>query len=311
LQVLARRAGLGRARLRVLELRRLTLRGAVDLAVARRRYLRQICSASPIAAGPRPGAVELHMLLHHARIYEGLWGLYSFAHFSRQPTHIFVHNDGSLTNADTSLISRILPGCAIIARHLADTQVLDFLDSEQLPRCAAMRRSSFVLSLKLFDPFVFAQQDEFILMDSDVLFFDTPDALLESKDNLYSVDVGYDYGYGYNLSRDELAELLGRPCIERLNSGVVKARRDAVDFHRVERHLEYMANTDSWSHYAEQTLWAIEMTLSNALPLPPSYAICPRLRDNSAISGHYCGGGYFASLYYTRALPRLKAEFNV
>jgi hypothetical protein len=305
LRLLARRAGVGRALLRVAQLRSFSVSGAIAVALAKRTYLRQIAGARPIACGPLHDAVELHMLLHHAKLYEGVWGLYSFAYFSGVACHVIVHDDGSLTEVDRGILRRVLPGCDIIIRDVADAAALSYLESHGLTRCADIRRSKYVHILKLFDPLLLARRESFIVMDSDVLFFAYPAKLLES-DLAYSEDVGYDYGYGYSLSLEELSAMLGKACIERLNCGLVKVRRDAVSFECIERHLEALGAAN---YYIEQTLWALEYTLNGASPLPSAYAICPRLDDKPAISGHYCGGGYFAGLYYTRALPRLAREF--
>src|SRR5882762_9181976 len=96
----ARWLGIGRALLKIHSLHALTFRGAVTVARARTRMLPRILRARPIAVGDGP--LEVHMLLHHQRILEGIWALYSFVHFARVPCQIYVHSDGSLTATDAA-----------------------------------------------------------------------------------------------------------------------------------------------------------------------------------------------------------------
>jgi hypothetical protein len=108
--------------------------------------------------------------------------------------------------------------------------------------------------------------------------------------------------------------VLGRDCIEAFNPGVVRTTRQVLDLTRIEQYLE---RPEFWStgsrphYYAELTLWAMQLTRACARPLPQSYAITPPLDDEVPASGHFCGGGFPATWFYSRGLPRLAAEFGV
>ena len=157
-------------------------------------------------------------------------------------------------------------------------------------------------------------------MDSDVLFFSSPNDLINgmegshdsgSANNLYSVDV--DHVYTYRLDPTKIENLLGRPIISRLNAGLIRIRQNAINLWRVERYLrqlDFWSDTGEPKHLTEQTVRAMELTLEGALPLPSTYAICPNPEKTPGlVSGHYCGGGYWASLYYTLGLPYLAKIF--
>lgn len=304
-----RRLGVGKFWLKIQQLRALTLPGAVKLQFARRRYLHRIGHATPIPAGG--GEVEIHMLLHHKRIYEGLWSLYSFASLAERPCRIVIHDDGSLTPADLELLDRVFPGLRVIKRAFADEALITFFRERKLERCERFRRN-LIFALKLFDPIFFAENDWFVLMDSDVLFYRKPVELLQGLNNapaqpiecLYSCD----NGYRYCIEERELMELLGKTCIERFNPGIVRVSRGIVDFEQFERwlsHPGFWTGTGAGNYYAELTLWAMALTLADAQPLPDSYGICSPEPDQFTY-GHYCGGGFWASLFYTRGIPYLK-----
>jgi hypothetical protein len=312
----ARSIGVGPALLKVHALRALTLRGAITLLRAKPRVLPRILDAPPIAA--REGDVEVHMLLHHQRIMEGIWALYSFAHFAQVPCQIFVHSDGSLTNADVARIDKVLPGVHVISRQEADERVACRLRERGLWQSLRFR-DSLIFALKLFDPFLFGDRSTFFLLDSDVLFFRRPNELLDDLDedssgsgrpSLYSPD----NGIRYCLDPETLRALLGKDCIPLFNPGVVRTNRSVLDLERIEHYLqrhEFWGAGSRPHYYAELTLWAMLLAVAGARQLPPSYAITPPLDGPIPATGHFCGGGYPATWFYSRGLPRLASQLGI
>jgi hypothetical protein len=291
-------------------LRSVTLSGAVVVARARTLMLPRILTAPPIPAGDGP--VEVHMLLHHQRILEGIWALYSFAHFSMARCQIYVHSDGSLTDTDARRLRQVLPGARVISREESDRLVEPRL--RELGLSNSLRfRDGLVFALKLFDPFFFGENSNFLLLDSDVLFFRRPTELLANLAepvSLYSPD----NGFRYCLSPDVLQALLGQQCIANFNPGVVRTSRTVLDLPFVEQCLardEFWGSGTRPHYYAELTLWAMQLTTAGAQPLPESYAITPPLDGPLPVSGHYCGGGFPATWFYSRGLPRLAREFGI
>jgi hypothetical protein len=289
-------------------LRALTLPGAITLVHDRPRYLRRILEADPIEAGAGP--LEVHMLLHHERILEGIWALYSLAHFAEPALQIVVHSDGSLTASDASALRRVLPGTTVISRAESDGRVETRLRDLGLEACLRFRRE-LIFALKLFDPFFYGDHSAFVLLDSDVLFFQPPGELFDLPEaNRYSPD----NGYRYCLSPAVLREILGTECIQAFNPGVVRVSRGVLDLQKVEHYLqrpEFWGSGSRPHYYAELTLWAMLLTTAGARPLPATYTIAPELNGTIPVSGHFCGGGFPATWFYSRGLPRLATEFGI
>lgn len=312
-RAIARRLGFGKAILKLSQQKQLGIRKTIELHRMKRKFLPLIANAKPISAGA--GDVEVHMLLHQQALYEGMWAFYSFAYFASQPCRFIVHDDGSLTSSAAMLLNKIFPQCQVISRQDADSTVMSYFDSQGLKLCARLRQN-LIFGLKLFDLSFFARSSNFVLLDSDVLFFSRPETILKYfvvKNNGDSTQPRYsvDNGYRYCLSEADLTRMLGRKPIERFNPGVLCVGRNSVDFTRIEN---YLAHPKFWrkngapDYFAELTLWAMELTKSGALPLPENYAIAPsEIKDPGLVSGHFCGGIESAYLYYTRALPHLAA----
>jgi hypothetical protein len=229
--------GVGRALVRIRALEAMTLRGAIATIRGRALHLARILGAPAIQAGD--GHLEVHMLLHHQRILEGIWALYSFAHFSQSSCRIFVHSDGSLTQGDALRLQQVLPGAQVISRDEADHKVVSHLRNLGLSTSIRFR-DQLVFARKLFDPFFYGEQAGFFLLDSDVLFFRRPRELLDGVHlpgepvSLYSPD----NGFRYCLGPEALRALLGQECIANFNPGVVRTGRSVLDLARIESFLQ-------------------------------------------------------------------------
>ncbi len=281
---------------------------------AKKRYLCRILMAKPIAV--TAGAAEVHMLLGHKRVYEGLWALYSLIHFCNLPFSVVVHDDGTLTKDDSLKLDKLFPGCRIISRSLADSVVMEYLSKEGLNNCIKLRQT-LIFGLKLFDPLFFSKSGCLVLLDSDFLFYSAPKELIACigkyssdacKLNMYSLD----NGYRYCLSPAEIKSLMPQSCLPRVNPGLLCVQSNVLDLHRIEKYLwhpNFWKKDGSAKYHAELTLWAMELTKSGALPFPQTYAICADPRDRDLVCGHYCGGVDTSNYFYEYGLPRLAKIF--
>lgn len=304
----ARKIGLGHAYLRAQQLRRLGVGNKIRLERAKAEHLSRVRQAEPISM-PAP-SFEVHMLLQHGRVDEALWALYSLAQQSEFHFWPVIHDDGTLTRTDGILLKHIFPNTQIVDRRTADEVVSGYFERNGLPLCARLR-GGYVMAMKLFDLQFFSRTDQIILLDSDVLFFHPTTELNLPSDGshpfpLYSLD----HRSNYSLSDDQLRRLLGRPCIERFNPGVLRTSPAVLDFTHIEaylKHPSFWRADGSPDYFAEMTLWAMELTHAHAQPLSDSYAgYAPEVERRQVTSVHYYGGEWYAgSAYYARAIPKL------
>jgi hypothetical protein len=228
----------------------------------RKRLLPSITHARPIAVGD--GALELHMLLNHARIYEGMWAIYSFAFHAGRHINACIHDDGTLTEQDYASLRKLFPGIRIVDRQTANRQVSNILRRRDLSRSEVFRRD-LVLALKLFDPIILCRSKQIAVIDSDVLFFSPPTQFLELADrgaNAFSVDFGYSNAYCANLVRIVYP---GSEVIP-LNSGILTFKAESFRLERIEAHLECPL---LWEHgrphsLAEQAVYGLAFHSLNA-----------------------------------------------
>jgi hypothetical protein len=312
--MLARKFGLGKALLRILQFHNIGFSRYLLLARCKSKYLSSILRAKPLIANS--GDIEVHMLLDHNRILEGIWSLYSFMYYASQPCCLVIHDDGTLTQADISLLNKMFPQCHIIHRITSDAKLKEHFNTHNL-RLSAKLRETLIFGLKLFDLPFFTFNESFVLLDSDTLFFSRPNEIIDelvSKDCdiKHTAKYSCDNGYRYCLNEAELTQLLKRECIKNFNPGIIVTGRDSIEFGRIEsylRHSKFWDKDGRANYYAELTLWAMELTSYGAVPLANTYAICPtEFQNDELVFGHYCGGINAAYLYYTKAIPYLAAK---
>ncbi|SRR5579875_78134 len=309
IRIAGRRLGLPRLYLKMRGLQQTGARALVNRALVRSQVLPKIRKAPPIPAGA--GALEIHMLLQKARVWEGAWALYSFLYYAGQPLRIVIHDDGTLDAGSTEILSSVFPGIRIISRKEADEVVNSSLERQGLHYCLALRRRCYNLILKLLDPLFFCSVPSYLLLDSDILTFAKPVELLDpvygasgsTTPHLYSPD----FQSGLTHTPEELATLGLKPALL-LNSGIMKIHRSAFSLEHVDAMIPKLdvLKRESIHFFTEQTLFACELPFHGAVRLDAErYTLCGDPKDSKIVTGHYCGTYYGKTRFYREAIPCL------
>ena len=136
------------------------------------RLFRRVLSTPPMAC--RPDAhIEVHSLVCRRDFYMYLMAAKSFLHYCPDVL-LVVHDDGSLTEQDAALLNQHLPGSRFISRASADQELRPLL-----PEYIANMRTKHVFMLKLFDFNLLNKGGRTLILDSDILFINRPDEVLE------------------------------------------------------------------------------------------------------------------------------------
>ena len=309
---LLRRPPIGRTWLRVR--RALDFGPGVEIGtlIAKHRYLRAVLSLPPLESGT--GKVDCLMLLNESRIWEGLWSLYSFR-ASFGPCRIVVLSDGTLRGRSITLLSAIFPGIVIPDCETNDRKMDTYLAQRGLSRCRQWRKG-FIFFRKLVDTIRLRQADGLLLLDSDCLHFRVPLEIKRWAERpaqvRYVADVNQ---YSHCADPSLLARICGSPLPQYFCAGYLCLPQDTVDVSRIERYLsedcfERQLSTGRFRHVAEQSLYAMEAAVTGAAMLPTDYATCPNTDIEVPTMGHFCGGSYQRTWFYTKALPLLLRQLQ-
>ena len=300
----------------VLRLRQMApfgLKAEIDTRIAKRRFLRAITQAPPLAAGD--GGLDCFMLLHQARFWGGVWALYSFRkHFG--PCRIVVLDDGSLKPESRAILHTLFPGVQIPAVAGNDAAMLLQLEELGLNRCLAWRQR-FVLFRKLVDPCLLAENKGMVLLDSDCLHFRVPEEVREWAENLGRIRFIADpVPQAFCAPPETLSRICGAALPQFFNTGYLCLPRQSVQLHRVEQYLaapcfmEQLAS-GNFNRLAEQTLLAMEAAVVGAEVLPETYATCPAVPSSNAVAQHFCGNTVERTWFYTKGIPLVARQLGL
>ena len=269
-----------------LNLRKIQREG-IRHAWRRIRVQGQILKTDPIRTAHK-GSVEVRVLTWSGDWVDLIWALKSFYYFAKVDYPLFIH-DGGLTKKQIKKLKQQFPDADIISQSMADTFMEKFFHDRNLLRCLAYRNKN-ITTRKLFDFHAMSNADYIINIDSDILFFQGPEALIVPPDgipcNLYNKDCGY----YYSLSLDELESAFGIRPLPFINSGLCIVQRQSVDFAAIERWLaDPKLFENEW--ITEQTLHALISTRRGVELLPDTYCVASKPGITpEMVCKHYPGG---------------------
>ncbi len=229
----------------------------------------------PPSGDSHQAPVSLVLLTGRNYWYQTAFCLWTFAHHSRRPLAPFILDDGTLSPEHRSSLLRLFPA----TRFSDERHIVERLDSvlpvSRFPTLRA-RRLEFPLLRKLTD--VHAGLAGWrLFIDSDLLFFRRPDFLLSWHDHPQRPLRGEDLDNAYGYSLELLAELAGRPVPERVNTGTLGLRSDAIDWDRLEFWCRELQTRVGPHYYQEQALVALLLAgVDCDVPPPADHVVCPQ-----------------------------------
>ncbi len=223
------------------------------------------------------------------------WSLLQHSGGNLRPGFI---DDGSFDDAIVSESQRLFPGSLVRRAAECESLLEASLPAEKFPALRA-QRLSYIHLRKLTDAHV-GHRGYRLVLDSDMLFFRRPDALLDwlaAPDRpIHMTDVHDAYGY----PGPTLAAIAGRPVPSCVNVGVCGLDSSALDWPRLESWTTQLLARHGTSYYLEQALVALLAACADPVRLPSKdYLLLPTLaecRVPTAALHHYVDlskRGYF------------------
>jgi hypothetical protein len=135
-------------------------------------FFRGVRATPPMRTNPQ-AEVGLHSPIPRRYVHAYLLAVKSFLRY-HDDVAVYVHDDGSLRAEDKDLIRRHLIGVNIVDRAAADARFERMVSDPFLHTV----RKSYSSYLKLFDPTLTGSHARIVLLDSDTLFLQRPDAVI-------------------------------------------------------------------------------------------------------------------------------------
>lgn len=245
------------------------------------------------------------MLVSSKTWHAGILAAASFEFHTNRRWDFYIHEDGSVSSAQRRQIETFLPGIRFVPRSEADERAARLLAPH--PHCLA-NRQKHNLFLKFFDALTFVEEERFLVLDSDVLFFRTPAEILAWADsNAITCHYNEDTREKYCIPREDIEAALRVTLLPRFNSGLVLMQRKAMDPSLAERLLTAFEVSAHAPQFFEQTLYALMATTNpgGAQALPRTYNISwGYFRERGSICRHYVGK-FKHDLLYIEGVPLL------
>ena len=259
------------------------------------RYVRGFPSQHELrVVTPTSGELEIHLLTCARDFQMAVWSALNLTTVTGRRFPLVVHEDGTLSPRMLAALRRYFPNARIITAFEANSA------SERAyaryPRLLSLRKRLKPF-WKLTDFALFCEAARFIILDSDQLFFSTPEELLRGPLNcpyLFLRDLVSTYSVSPTYGGGMLAP--------RIACGLGNVAKTSLDFERMESFLRASAvdleHCDMW---IEQTLWALECGASGVEYLPESYAIALGPGWKGKKAKHYIGPS--RDYFFTEGIP--------
>ncbi|MFQ4138587.1 glycosyl transferase [Nodosilinea sp. PGN35] len=253
--------------------RRVGLSHLADLAHDQRQMERAAAALPPLA--PRSGPpLEVYYLSGRKFWYQTVFCFYSLALQTDLNVQLVVVDDGTLSHRYQNLIRQVCPTVRFVLATEIETRLNAVLPWERYPTLRS-RREAYPNLRKLTDIHAGTTGWKLVL-DSDMLFFRPPTALLDWLKNpqtpCHMVDVETSYGYSPAL----MERLAGVPIPEQINVGITGLQSDALDWDELEHWCRTQIEQAGSHYYQEQGLIAMLMARHDCCVMPPEdYIVMP------------------------------------
>ncbi len=260
---------------------------------------------NPYADQPRE-QIPVHVLTGGDNWLMATWMLASWFHFTQRNWRVIIHDDGHLPPEARSAFVKLAPGVRGVSAVEADRPVLEALNEH--PACREYRLAH-PLARKIFDVPILTQSNRFIILDSDLLFFRKPEAILRwCAEGAGQCWFNRHVNQAMPISRSQVRAKLGIDMWHQVNSGLCLIDRDAIDFALCERALRETTLMDKHISQVEQTLFAIcASARGRGGLLPDEYEVsdAPNSSPN-AVARHYASSS--RDRFFADGMKRVKKD---
>lgn len=260
-----------------------------------------------------PPPVSVWFLTGKKFWYQTAFCAWTFAKQSGREVILNLVDDGTLLAEHEYELRRLFPEGITLRKDAVRDRIETLLPIDQFPTLR-QRWNDYIHIRKLTDIHLDSTGTKLVL-DSDMLFFRRPDALLNWWDeSQQSVDLNSqpstslclmtDCHESYGYSRELMEELSGAPIPPLLNVGICGLSSDMIDWEQLEYWCRTLLEREGTSYYLEQALVAMLASQSTPVVMPKEdYITFPSRQEiacPSAVLQHYVADskpGYFGSAW--------------
>ena len=220
----------------------------------------------PAAGGGR--ALEVWFLTGQRFWYQTAFCAWSLAHHSQRELVLNLVDDGTLTPQQEQQLRFFFPAGITRWKQQVALELDEALPNDRFP-VLRQRWADYINIRKLIDIHLGSSGIKLVL-DSDMLFFRKPDALLAWWDQPTQPCLMTDCKESYGYSRALMEELAGAPIPPMLNVGICGLASEIIDWQELETWCQTLINREGTSYFLEQALVAMIAARSVPTVMPKS-----------------------------------------
>lgn len=246
---------------------------------------------TPVAVPVQDQDYSVHMLLCNRDFEMSICALRSFVFYCGRSFEFVIHEDGTLTRRQKEYLLKNFPRSEIIDYDRSSNLAKEtFGENSEIYKI----RLKGVMMLKLIDIKLFSKKKKAIVLDSDILFFQKPSAVLDAATrfdvpNLFNKDVTT----SLTAPKEVLEDICGKKIPERINAGFSVLYTDAINFILIEKWLKDLNDRkiEFILHRIEQSLITMLcVTHKNGIDyLPETYDVSFDKNVDQSVCKHYVG----------------------
>lgn len=278
-----------------------------------RADLHPLIDSLPAVVSRAPAVFEVHMLCGDRDIDMGILASWSLFRFLDGKGKLIVHSDGSLGEEHENRWRRIIDRIEFVSRSESDRAAFDSISHTK--ELHPWRVSNWA-SAQLVDAHLFGSAPSILVMDSDVLVFKKPTAVLEA---LLADQPRFgwcaDLRNAYPAEIDTVEQITGVRMVPRLCAGfLVAPRLTQEDFVKLDKYMCSLRNDGRvdldhfWSCQCYYALLAAAH--ANSGIFSPEYRNTMGATDPKQILRHYVGIPSVRFRYFTEGCPMILADLG-
>lgn len=244
--------------------------------------------------------LPVYFLTGKKYIHQTLFCIQSLTRHSTEHFCFHLIDDGSFDELLIDRLKQQLPEAIIIRQQEIERYINHSLPTEKFP-ILRRKRKEYPHIKKLTDAHIFPAGSTYkLVLDSDMLFFHNPEAMINwlkmPNQPIHMVDCGEAYGYPHQV----LEELAEAKVPYLVNVGIIGLKSDEINWAKVEHWIGQLEANQGKSYYLEQALSAMLIGDQKAEILPmKEYMVNPENEVSNHILHHYVD--LSKKIYYTNA----------
>ena len=242
-------------------------------ANGRRAMMHAATLLPPLAQSPAD-APEISFLTGKRFWYQTAFCFWSLCRQAGRPLRATFFDDGTFDKSLRAESARVFPGSRVCGAEEVHSLLDQYLPNQRYP-ALRKRRLAYPNLRKLTDCHAGGQNWRLVL-DSDMLFFHRPAALMDwlqsPSQPLHMTDVQNAYGYSPAL----MEKLTGQKIPQLVNVGICGLQSAQIDWDQLEHWCQQLEAAEGTSYYLEQALVAMLLAGQTAERLPTrDYRLLP------------------------------------